>query len=525
MQGKTTKANHKFEQNESRKASMDADREKEIPTPSTAYSRQIQDLTREARAHIEAHYDIRYNVLDGQAEIREVHDAVPRASAFRTVTPQVLNTLVLRLHEEGIPVWDRDVQRLLNSLEPSQYHPITDYLNRLPEWDGTDRLTALARRVSEDGLWIQVFGIWMRGMVRQWTRITKCGTPMDNDTNQLAPILISTEQGLHKSTFCRMLLPPELAMLYTDKFELGGRLNLEFPLCRHALINLDEFDRFSTAQMAKLKNLMQLGRLNVRRPHATHFEQMQRTASFIGTSNTAELLTDPTGSRRFFCQEVEHPIDCSTLLDHRQLYAQILHELSVGLPYYLDKTTEEAVQQHNRRYYRASALREAFLTLFGKATDDTSAEQTEWLTATDIYTRLHRSLGYAVLQTEVRAELADERIAENVQEMLLHIPRHVLVGHLKSQHVIFVADVLYGLKPCGEMLVWKLLVYDIQAVLPFRLCGNVHSRWGMLVFGDYKSIKKSCKSLSAASVFVSYCAAWEKKRGASSSLKKPNASR
>ena len=100
--------------------------------------------------------------------------------------------------------------------------------------------------------------------------------------------------------------------------------------------------------------------------------------------------------------------------------------------------------------------------------------------------RVHRCLGYTVLQTEMRAELAYERIAENVQEMLFHIPRHVLVGHLKSQHVIFVADVLYRLKPGGEMLVWKLLVYDIQAVLPFRLCGNVHSRWGMLVLGITK---------------------------------------
>ena len=397
MLSKTTKADHKPEQYESRKVSMGTDREKEIPNPSTAYSRQIQDLTREARAHIEAHYDIRYNVLDGQAEIREVHDKTPQAGDFRAVTPQVLNTLVLRLHEEGLPVWDRDVQRLLNSLEPRQYHPITDYLGHLPEWDGTDRLTALARRVSADGLWIQVFGIWMRGMVRQWTRVMERGTPLDNDTNQLAPILISSEQGLHKSTFCRMLLPPELAVLYTDKFELGGRQNLEFPLCRHALINLDEFDRFSTAQMAKLKNLMQLGRLNVRRPHATHFEQMQRTASFIGTSNTAELLTDPTGSRRFFCQEVEHRIDCSTPLDHRQLYAQILHELSAGLPYYLDKCTEEAVQLHNRRYYRASALREAFLTLFGKTTDNTPAEETEWLTATDIYTRLQQRFNSHVI--------------------------------------------------------------------------------------------------------------------------------
>ena len=362
----------------------------DTPCQSAAYSRQIRDLTREARAHIEAHYDIRYNVLDGQAEIRETRDAAQPAGTFRAVTPQVLNTLVLRLHEEGLPVWDRDVQRLLNSLEPRQYHPITDYLDHLPEWDGTDRLTALARRVSADGLWIQVFGIWMRGMVHQWTRITEHGTPADNDANQLAPVLISTEQGLHKSTFCRMLLPPELSTLYTDKFELAGRQNLEFPLCRHALINLDEFDRYSTAQMAKLKNLMQLGRMNVRRPHAVHFEQMQRTASFIGTSNTAELLTDPTGSRRFFCQEVEHPIDCGTPVDHQQLYAQILHELSAGQPYFMDRRTEEAVQQHNRSYYRASALREAFLTLFGRATDSTPSEQTEWLTATDIYTRLQQ---------------------------------------------------------------------------------------------------------------------------------------
>ena len=363
---------------------------KEPQPKSSAYSRQIQDLTREARSYIDAHYDIRYNVLEGQAEIREQHADCPAAGAFRAVSPLVLNTLVLRLHEEGIPVWDRDVQRQLNSLMPRQYHPIADYLEQLPVWDGTDRLTALARRVSTDALWGKVFGIWMRGMVHQWKGITGSDTGMDRGANQLAPILISAEQGLHKSTFCRMLLPPELSMLYTDKFELAGRQNLEFPLCRYALVNLDEFDRFSTAQMGRLKNLMQLGRMNVRRPHAVHFEQMQRTASFIGTSNTTELLTDPTGSRRFFCQEVVAAIDCSTPVDHRQLYAQILHELSAGLPYYPDKATENEVQEHNRRYYRASALREAFLTLFSKATDNTPAEQTEWLTATDIYSRLQQ---------------------------------------------------------------------------------------------------------------------------------------
>lgn len=353
-----------------------------------SFSCHIQNLTRDARTYVREHYEVRYNVLEGQAEIRE--RGVDRT--FLAVTPLVLNTLVLRLHEAGLPVWDRDVQRLLNSREQQRYHPLTDYLDSLPEWDGVDRLTPLARRVSDDALWVQVFGIWMRGMVRQWLSVAdeECG--VDGSANQLAPILISAEQGMHKSTFCRMLLPPALSALYTDKLELAGRQNLEFPLCRYALVNLDEFDRYGVAHMAKLKNLMQIGRMNVRRPHAVHFEQMQRTASFIGTSNTSELLTDPTGSRRFYCQEVTAAIDCATPVEYDQLYAQILAELSDGCPYYLDKATEAAVQQHNRPYYRASALREAFLTMFRKVDAD-APSHSEWLTATDIYRHLQQHFG------------------------------------------------------------------------------------------------------------------------------------
>ena len=57
---------------------------------------------------------------------------------------------------------------------------------------------------------------------------------------------------------------------------------------------------------------------------------MARVASFIGTSNRFDLLTDPTGSRRFYCQEVKRVIDCDTPLDYAQLYAQLLHEVQSG---------------------------------------------------------------------------------------------------------------------------------------------------------------------------------------------------
>ena len=369
----------------------------------SAYGLQVQCNTAQVKAFLQQHYEVRYNVLDHCAEVRHragvesEGEGLPAVQAFHPVNEVTLNTIVLHLHECGIPCWDRDVSRLLHSRLMPQYHPLSDYLSSLPAWDGTDRLTPLARRVSDERLWLTSFACWMRAMVRQWMTCVEAADGQD-PSNQLALILISREQGLHKSSFCRMLLPEELRTYYTDKFELVARANLEFPLCRFALVNLDEFDRYSPAQMTKLKNLMQLGMLNVRRPRARHFEQLRRTASFIGTSNTGELLTDPTGSRRFYCQEVDRLIDIDTPLDYAQLYAQLLHELAQGRPYYLSKDEEALVQQHNRAYYRSSALAEAFRKLFLAAEDEDCTDgDAQWLSATEIFKMLQDAFGSRIL--------------------------------------------------------------------------------------------------------------------------------
>ena len=76
--------------------------------------------------------------------------------------------------------------------------------------------------------------------------------------------------------------------------------------------------------------MVQLGTMQARRPYAAGFSKMARVASFIGTSNRFDLLTDPTVSRRFYCQEVKRVIDCDTPLDYAQLYAQLLHEVQSG---------------------------------------------------------------------------------------------------------------------------------------------------------------------------------------------------
>mgnify|MGYP000721322668 FL=1 len=50
---------------------------------------------------------------------------------------------------------------------------------------------------------------------------------------------------------------------------------------------------------------MQMKKLDFRKSHRSSYSHLPRMASFIGTSNRKALLTDPSGSRRYFFAEVK----------------------------------------------------------------------------------------------------------------------------------------------------------------------------------------------------------------------------
>ena len=152
-------------------------------------------------------------------------------------------------------------------------------MDSLPEWDGVNRVSELALRVSATPLWVNGFHRWMLAMVAQWMNLDgQCA-------NAVAPLLVSTEQGRCKSTFCSILLPDELQKFYIDKFDLSSESGCEQKLSLFGLVNMDEFHRYSVLSMATLKNLMQLKNLTYRKSHRSYYSQLPRIASFIGTSN------------------------------------------------------------------------------------------------------------------------------------------------------------------------------------------------------------------------------------------------
>ena len=320
-------------------------------------------------------YDFRFNVLTEQTEYRKKGESV-----FHLVDQRVLNTLCMKVRKQGINCWDKDVSRLLLSEQIPDFHPFTEYADSLPEWDGVDRVSELARRVSDEALWVSGFHRWMLGMVAQWMKLEgQCA-------NAVAPLLVSTEQGRCKSTFCSIILPEELQRFYIDKFDMTSVSGCEQKLSQFGLINMDEFDRYSVRSMANLKNLMQLKKLTFRKSHRSYYSQLSRIASFIGTSNQKELLTDTTGSRRFLCVEVKGKIDCSRP-DYAQLYAQLKAELLAGERFWFTSEEEKEIQEHNRFFYRQSPEQEIFFRCFRLPKE---GEEAMLLSPTEIFCRLQK---------------------------------------------------------------------------------------------------------------------------------------
>ena len=351
-------------------------------------------LMQEVTAFLTSRYRFRFNVLTEETEVEEVTNNIPDTHLrYTKVDERWMNTLSMEAIETGIDCWDRDIQRFVRSRRISEYHPFTAYFEQLPEWDGTDRVSALARRVSDNPVWVNGFHRWMLGLSAQWMQFRSDANNANransiNRANSVAPLLVSSRQGLGKSTFCRLLMPDALKTYYTESYDLGSPASAEAKLAACGLINLDEFDKLSASKMPLLKNLMQASALNIRKAYKRSASALPRIASFIGTSNREDLLVDRTGSRRFLCVSLEHAIDCITPVEYEQLYAQLKAELLSGERSWFNKEEEQAIQQHNALFYKYIPEEEVFRLCFRFATQEDHPQEVLTLSATQLFERM-----------------------------------------------------------------------------------------------------------------------------------------
>ena len=333
---------------------------------------------------LESRYDFRYNTVMKYVEY------LPKDKGwygYRPVEPRVQKRMTLEVQLADIRVSIKDVRNFLESDYIKNYNPIEEYLFQCyDKWDGKDHIRALARTVpTANPHWADWFYTWFLGMVDQWR-----GYSHRQYGNSVAPLLIS-KQGYNKSTFCRRLLPPELQWGYSDNLILSEKRQVYQAMAQFMVINLDEFNQISPqVQQGFLKNLIQLPTLKYKPPYGSHVMEFPRLASFIATSNMKDILSDPSGNRRFIGVELMGPIDVSVRPNYQQLFAQALSALNNGEKSYFDAQQVKLIMKSNSQFEIIQPIDQYFLLYFELVDNE---KEGDYLTAAEIFDYLKKQIG------------------------------------------------------------------------------------------------------------------------------------
>ena len=362
-----------------------------------------QRIVEGVRRFFNENYDLRYNVLKQTEEYRRKEPGIVRRKpliaqqepldsqeepliqaekpAWQQLTDREFRKMAIEQMEQVGVAWSIDVELYVRSALIPDYNPVLDYLGSCGTWDGqTDYIRDLARRVpTHFDKWPDYFHSWVLAMVAQWMNLSR------DFGNAVVPILIGA-QGTHKSTFCRMLLPPCLHEYYIDDIKLDNAEQVERMLSRMLLVNIDEYNAKTDREQAKIKRVLTEKNVQTRKMRSDQYVLLPRTASFIATTNEMEPLYDPTGSRRYLCCEVTGIIDTETPINHRAIYAQAVTELRGGAQWYFSKNEENEIEHHNQNYRRQTTPETVLLSYFEPA----ERSKAHFMLAVDIQKELRR---------------------------------------------------------------------------------------------------------------------------------------
>ena len=307
-------------------------------------------------------YLFRRNVLNGKVEFL----MKPDESVFRPLTPEALNSIIRKAKKEnvcekGSP--KTEITEFVYSEDVPSYNPIKEYLDHLPQWDGQNHIAKLFSRIP--GITSEQEGYlatWIRSTVAHWLQMDML------HGNECVPTLIGA-QGCGKTTFFRRLLPMPLRQYFLDHINLANKFDKEMALTNNLIVNLDEIEAIRPSQHAALKQTLSKNKVNGRPIFGRAQEDRPRFASFVATTNNPHPLTDATGSRRYICITIPEGqfIDNTGEIDYDQLYAQVVHELTVvKTPYWFDNEEVARIQELNQNYMEQKDISEMVEICFRK---------------------------------------------------------------------------------------------------------------------------------------------------------------
>ena len=281
------------------------------------------------------------------------------------ISDRIVNSLWAEM-SQVTRVVKQDIYTIIESDYVPLFNPFKAYFANLPtkrqpsknpdegfdapstlEHSGAIRELAATVRVKggeqEQMLWYRYLKKWLVSMVASWLS--------DDVVNNVILVLIG-EQGAFKTTWFNYLLPPELRRYFYTKTN-ANRMSKDdlLTLAQYGLVCCEELDTMRPAELNQLKAVVTMPSIDERAAYAHFHEHRKHIASFCGTGNNPQFLSDPTGNRRWLPFEVESimsPRD--NPFDYDAIYAEAYTLYKCGFRYWFEKDEIQELNRHNRKF-------------------------------------------------------------------------------------------------------------------------------------------------------------------------------
>ena len=303
-----------------------------VPLPHSVRKKEKENDSSHKKATVEemeefinSYMKFRMNMLTHQIETQLIADAYtdrPEASAchWQRLTDHIENSLWCAMQHHGMAVNLNELHTLLGSDFVKEYHPLKEYLDGLPPWDGeTDYIGRLAAMVhvkesphsplqqdkSRERNDLSETPVRFADILKRWM-VSMIAAALDETVvNQVILTLIG-RQGSYKTSFMQHILPPVLSEYYTTKSN-SSRMTKDdlFTMTENLVINLEEIDTMPPSELNQLKAMVTQRYVDERRAYGRNKVHLPHVASFVATGNNLQFLTDDTGNRRWLPFEVE----------------------------------------------------------------------------------------------------------------------------------------------------------------------------------------------------------------------------
>ena len=338
----------------------------------------------EIKSFLDGHISLRFNEITSRVEYEIPADNTD-AHRFMPVNDRIVNSLWSQM-STITRVNIQDMYRVIESDYVPVFNPFKAYLNNLcksvksvgvqdkkQSVGENDYIRELAQTVRVKGgeqeqmLWHLYLKKWLVGMVASWIS--------DDVVNNVILVLIG-EQGAYKTTWFNYLLPPPLKQYFYTKTN-ANRMSKDdiLTLAQYALVCCEELDTMRPAELNQLKAAVTMPSIDERAAYAHYHEHRKHIASFCGTGNNTQFLSDPTGNRRWLPFEVESIVSPRDHPFHYEgIYSQALALYKSGFQYWFTKEEIQELNRHNRQFETPRLEHELVDLYFRRPTDSELGE-------------------------------------------------------------------------------------------------------------------------------------------------------